>query len=132
MTLTREAVQAWLDRYVDAWHSYEPDAIRDLFAEGATYRYHPWDEPLVGRDAILNDWAEPGGDASRRDAPGTFEARYEPWAIDGDRAVTVGISHYWTDTTHATLAATYHNCFLIRLDGEGRCTDFTEYYVKEQ
>ena len=30
--LTREHVQRWLDDYVAAWHSYDPDAIRALFA----------------------------------------------------------------------------------------------------
>jgi hypothetical protein len=132
MTLTREDVQAWLDRYAAAWRTYQPDAISDLFSEDAEYRYHPWDEPVRGRAAILNDWVEPGGDASRRDAPGTYDGHYEPWAIDGDRAVAVGVSRYWTDASRATLERTYHNCFLLRFDGDGRCAEFTEFYVKEQ
>ena len=31
--MTRDDVQRWLDRYVEAWRSYDPDAIGDLFAE---------------------------------------------------------------------------------------------------
>jgi len=92
MTLTHEDVQTWLDRYVEAWRTYEPAAIRDLFSEDAEYRYHPWDEPVSGRDAILHDWVEPAGDASTRDTPGTYDARYEPWVVEGDRAVAVGVS----------------------------------------
>ena len=49
MTLDRSAFQAWLDRYVAAWKSYDPTAIGDLFSDDAKYRYHPEDEPVVGR-----------------------------------------------------------------------------------
>ncbi|HEX6709524.1 MAG TPA: hypothetical protein VF068_04270 [Rubrobacter sp.] len=42
--LTHDAVQRWIDAYVDAWHTYDPAAIGALFAEDATYAYHPYDE----------------------------------------------------------------------------------------
>jgi hypothetical protein len=35
----REAVAAWLDAYVAAWRSYDPDAIGALFSKDATYAY---------------------------------------------------------------------------------------------
>lgn len=128
--MTRDDVQAWLDRYVAAWETYDPAAIGDLFAEDATYRYHPADEPIVGRDAIVRSWIDPdpGSAASGRDEPGTYEARYEPYAVDGDRAVAVGWSRYWTDATRVAERETYDNCFLLELDGAGRCRAFTEFY----
>ncbi|HLA16040.1 MAG TPA: nuclear transport factor 2 family protein [Candidatus Limnocylindrales bacterium] len=132
MTLTHEDVQTWLDRYVEAWRTYEPAAIRDLFSEDAEYRYHPWDEPVSGRDAILHDWVEPAGDASTRDTPGTYDARYEPWVVEGDRAVAVGVSSYWTDATRTQLERTFHNAFFLRFDADGRCAAFTEYFVLER
>jgi len=60
--MNHATVQAWLDRYSEAWQTYEPDAIRDLFSAAAEYRYHAWDAPLVGREAILADWLNPEGD----------------------------------------------------------------------
>ena len=39
--MTHDDVQAWLDDYVDAWHTYDPAAIAALFTEDATYAYHP-------------------------------------------------------------------------------------------
>ncbi len=93
--MTHDDVQVWLDRYVAAWKSFDPAEIGDLFSEDAEYRYHPWDEPLRGRDAIVADWVEPGGDATTRDAPGTYDAEYRPFAIEGDRAVAVGHSDYF-------------------------------------
>ena len=29
--MTHDDVQAWLDRYIAAWRSYDPEAIGDLF-----------------------------------------------------------------------------------------------------
>src|SRR3712207_9125960 len=43
-SLTHDALQRWLDAYVDAWRTYDPAAIGALFAEDATYAYHPYDE----------------------------------------------------------------------------------------
>jgi hypothetical protein len=53
-------------------------------AENATYRYHTYYEPVTGREAIVESWFEDP------DARGSFEASYEPYAVEGDRAVAVG------------------------------------------
>ena len=69
---------------------------RALFSENDVYRYHPYDEPIVGREAVLASWLGEGvsEDASTRDVPGTYEAEYSPVAIDGDAAVATGTSRY--------------------------------------
>jgi hypothetical protein len=126
--MTHRDIQAWLDRYVAAWESYDPAAIGALFSEDAIYRYHPADEPLVGREAIVDSWVTPSGQASRRDEPGTYAAHYEPYAMEGMRAVAVGWSRYWTDASRITEQATYDNCFLLEFDAAGRCRSFTEYF----
>jgi len=51
-----EAVQAWLNAYLEAWRGNEPEAIGALFSEDATYAYNPWDEPVRRREAIVVDW----------------------------------------------------------------------------
>jgi hypothetical protein len=67
-------------------------------------------------------------------APGTrrapYDAHYEPYVVDGDGAVAVGKSSYWTDATRSTLERIYYNAFLLRFDEEGRCVEFTEYFLK--
>jgi ketosteroid isomerase-like protein len=132
--MDRTAAQAWLDAYVEAWKTYDREQVEALFAEDATYRYHPYDpedEVLRGRDAVVNGWLEPDGSASSRDAEGTYDARYEVYAADGERVVAVGTSTYYPDTTRTKPDRVYHNVFLIEFDGSGRCRDFTEYYMKE-
>jgi hypothetical protein len=113
--MSHEHVQAWLDAYVSAWRSY--DGIGELFSADAEYRYHPYDEPLRGRDAIVADWQ---GD---RDEPGSWEARYEPLLVDGDRAVATGETRY-------AEGRTFSNLFVLAFDGEGRCREFTEWYME--
>jgi ketosteroid isomerase-like protein len=117
--------QSWLDRYVDAWRSYDASAIGALFGEDAVYRYHPWDGPeseVVGRDAIIASWL---GD---RDDPGSWSADYRSWLVAGDRAVAVGVSRY-LGADRASVEREYHNVFLCRFDADGRCAEFTEHFM---
>ena len=129
--MDRETAQEWLDRYVDAWLSYDPDDIAALFATDVAYRYHPYDEPIVGRDAVVASWLGESGsdDASTRDAPGTYEAHYAPVAVDGDTVVATGASRY-RERPGGPVVRTYENCFVMRFDGEGLCREFTEYFIR--
>jgi len=129
--MTRDDVQRWLDRYVAAWMAYDPAAIGELFSADAEYRYHPWDEPLRGREAIVHDWLNPGGDPAGRDRPGTVEGHYECYAADGDRAVAIGATTY-RDVPGGPIARHYANAWLIEFDADGRCRSFIEYFMKQK
>lgn len=131
--MTREHVDRWLDAYVEAWKSYDREAIATLFSEEVSYRYHPADEPITGRDAVVESWLGEGDhpDASERDEPGTFEASYRAFAVDGDAAVATGTSSY-SDEPGGPVARVYDNCFVMRFDAEGRCREFTEWFVQRK
>ena len=127
MSIDRDHVQRWLDDYVRAWETYDPDAIGRLFSEDAEYRWHPYDEEgATGREAIIAGWTA----ADARDPEGTYEGTYEPAAVDGDVAVATGTSRYYTDASRTTVEREYRNVFLMRFDDEGRCLSFVEYYMK--
>jgi len=117
-----ERLTRWLADYVEAWKSYDRESIAALFAERASYRYHPADEPIVGVEAIVDSWLD------EPDAPGSYEARYEPYAIEADRAVATGTSTYFDKA--GEVRAVYDNCFVLRFDPAGRCCEFVEWYVK--
>jgi ketosteroid isomerase-like protein len=126
-----ESAQEWLDAYVEAWRTYDPDQIRALFADDVAYRYHPYDEAVVGADAVVESWlgeSEADG-TSTRDAPGTYDARYSPVAVDGDVVVARGWSSYRGEPG-GPVERLYDNCFLLRFDDAGRCRDFTEFYAR--
>jgi ketosteroid isomerase-like protein len=121
----------WLKRYVDAWISYDPDDISALFSEDIAYRYHPYDEPIVGRDAVVASWLgeSESDNASTRDAPGTYDAEYSPIAVDGDTVVATGTTRY-RELPDGPVVRIYENCFIMRFDNQGRCREFTEYYIR--
>lgn len=129
--MNRADAQAWLDRYVAAWLSYDANDIAALFTEDVVYRYHPYDDPLVGQEAVVASWLgeSDSEDASTRDAPGTYAARYEPVAVDGDVVVATGTSTY-REQPEGPIVRVYDNCFVMRFAGEGRCEEFTEYYLR--
>ena len=121
--MERAAVVEWLKAYVRAWETYSPEAIGDLFSENAIYSYHPYDQPVVGRAAIVASWLKDP------DALGTYVASYEPIAIDGDVAVVNGRSRYFKDSSRAELTKEWDNIFVIRFDNDGRCRSFHEWWV---
>lgn len=121
--MNRSDVQAWLDRYVEAWAANDPKLIGDLFTDDVVYRYRPWDSErstMRGRDAVVKSWLE------EPDEPGTWKASYEPYAVDGDRAVAIGTSDY----PGRDGGPIYYNCFLLRFVPDGRCAEFTEYWFE--
>ena len=117
--MTHDDVQAWLDAYVDAWRTYDPEAIGALFAKDATYAYHPYDkgeEVVRGREAIIADWC------GEQDEPGSWEASYRPLVAEGRRAVAEG-------TTSYTNGSFYWNLWTLRFDEENRCTEYVEWFM---
>jgi ketosteroid isomerase-like protein len=131
--VTRENVDRWLDAYVEAWKSYDRDQIEALFAEDITYRYHPEDDAIEGRAAVVDSWLGEGEnpDASERDEPGTYDASYRAAAVDGDVAVATGVSSY-RDRPGGAVVRVYDNCFVMQFDSEGRCRAFTEWFMKRE
>jgi hypothetical protein len=124
--MNEAGVARWLADYVEAWRSYDPDAIGSLFSEDALYRYHPWDEPtpshVRGRDEIVSSWLE------QKDPPGSWAAEYRPSLVHDDRAVAVGTSRYLA--ADGSVESEYYNVFFLTFDDEGRCREFAEVYMK--
>jgi ketosteroid isomerase-like protein len=124
------AVDSWLRAYVEAWKSYDRDQIAALFADDIVYRYHPYDEPVTGRAAVVDSWLGEGDHpgAPTRDEAGTYDASYSTVAVDGDVAVATGTSWY-TASPGGPVQKLFHNCFVMRFDSERRCAEFTEWYI---
>jgi hypothetical protein len=125
--MNRSDLQSWLDRYLEAWRANERAPIEALFTDDVVYRWRPYEShPAAhGIDEVVDGWL---GDA--QDEPGTWEARYEAFAVDGDRAVATGFSRYFA--TDDEPEKTYHNVFLMRFAPDGRCSEFTELYMLQE
>src|SRR5574338_803872 len=125
--MDRAGVQHWLDRYLTAWRTTRRDLIAQLFTDDAVYRYRPYAPQryaTVGLDAILSAWLDAA------DPPDSWRASYEPFAVEGDRATAIGVVEYAESSNGP--ARTYHSVFVLRFAPDGRCAEFSEYYMREE
>ncbi|MBI1257828.1 MAG: DUF4440 domain-containing protein [Chloroflexi bacterium] len=120
--IDEKLVQQWLENYVSAWKSYDPQKIRALFSEDAVYRYNPYDAGVQGREEIVAAWLED------RDQPNSFSAEYSPVALTSNTAVANGRSLYY-DADRTTIKREYDNIFVLKFDEQGRCSDFCEWFM---
>jgi len=115
--VTPEGVQRWLDDYVAAWRSYDREAIVALFSADVSYRYHPFDEPLAGAEAVADSWLE------NQDEPGSWEADYRPALVSGVEAIVTGETRY-------TDGEVFSNLWQLEFDDDMRCSRFVEWYLR--
>jgi ketosteroid isomerase-like protein len=120
-------LQRWLDAYVDAWRTYDPEKIAGLFTEDARYRFNPFQkEGIVGRHAIVANWLE------SRDPAGSWSAEYHALAVDGDIGIAEGRTRYRADRpTSKGTERVYANLWVMRFASDGRCRDFTEWFMEQ-
>jgi hypothetical protein len=111
--------EKWLKSYVKAWKSNDANQIGDLFTKNALYSTGPFDEPWIGRQAIIDGWLALG------DQPSDWSFDYEVLAADGN----LGVMH---GTTVYKSSGTFSNIWLIKLDKDGKCKEFREWFVRKR
>src|SRR6187397_1438127 len=107
-------LSAWVEGYVRAWESNDPDEIAELFSEDALYLTEPYAEPWRGRAAIVEGWLE------ARDEPGDATFEWRPLLETAELSILLGT------TVYRQPPRSYENLWVIRFDADGRCTEFTE------
>jgi ketosteroid isomerase-like protein len=129
--MDRDEVDRWIGGYIEAWRTYDREQIAALFSADARYRYHPHDEWVRGRDEIVRSWLgeSDAEGTSEPDSPGTWEADYRTIAVDGDLAVVVGSTSYALEAG-GPVDRVYDNCLVLEFHADGRCREFTEWYVE--
>jgi ketosteroid isomerase-like protein len=112
-------VEEWVRRYAEAWDTNDPQRIAELFTPDASYYTAPFREPWRGRDGIVEGWL------ARKDDSGTWRFRHEVMAVAGDQSFVRG----WTE--YLSPPQRYSNLWIIRLEQDGRCSEFTEWWMLE-
>jgi SnoaL-like protein len=115
------ALESWVEAYRRAWETNDPGDIGSLFTEDAVYNTEPFREGIRGRDAIVADWLK------RKDEPGDAEFRYEIKAVCDDIGFVRGWTKYFTPPPRE-----YSNLWEVRLADDGRCSEFTEWWMKHE
>jgi len=113
------ALAAWIAAYERAWASNDPDEIRVLFTDDALYFTTPFREPWSGRQEIVDGWLD------RKDEPGGWTFEWQPLVDTTELAIITGT------TTYRDPPLVYSNLWVLRLADDGRCREFTEWWMAQ-
>ncbi len=113
----RATVSQWVADYEDAWRAPGTDGLAMLFSNDATYLHSPYEQPVVGLDAICRMW-EDDRDGSNE----IFTLTTEILAVEGATAVVRAEVHYGEP-----LRQEYRDLWILRLEDDGRCAWFEEW-----
>ena len=118
--LTQKIFQAWMESYGKASKKNDPQASAELFARNAKYFETPFDDPMIGRDAIRTYWEI--GTQTLKDKESTFEIL----AVKGN----LGIAHWQSKFTDINSGKRLMlDCmFLVEFDNNDRCRVFREWW----
>ncbi|HXV71523.1 MAG TPA: nuclear transport factor 2 family protein [Acidimicrobiia bacterium] len=114
-----DRLDSWMDQYVLAWSSNESEHIRALFTDDAVYDPQTAGGEWDGIDEIVARWQEID------DSEDNWDFEWRPIVEAEDIAVIRGRTHYFDPE------AIFRNLFVIRFVEDGRCYDFTEWYIEE-
>ncbi len=109
-----------MDGYVQAWSSNDPDEIAALFTEGAVYDPQTPEGEWDGIEEIVRRWQ------ARDQGETNWQFEWAPLVETDEVAVITGRTEY------PDVPVSYRNLFVIRFSGEGRCHDFTEWWIEEE
>jgi hypothetical protein len=106
---TEQAVQRWIDGWLNGWRALDPKPIVALYAEDCFFLSHPFREHESPRDYVVRALGE--------------EELAEPWfgepLADGDRAAVEWRAFVRQNGRDVTLAGTS----LLRFREDGQCVE---------
>jgi hypothetical protein len=118
--IEKSTIENWIEKYLTACNSNDPQDIGQMFADDAAYYTGPFDEPWNGQEGIIQGWLE------RKDEPGSFHFRYQILATSEDTAVVRGWTEYFEPDRE------YSNIWVIKLNDRRQCTEFTEWWMQRK
>ncbi len=122
--MDQETFKTWLDAYGRAWETRDAEAAADLFAEDATYRVSPFEEPMRARSAILEYWSN--------------VARSQEQIRFGSEILAVnegiGVARWWASFVRIPSKARVEldGIFVVALDEDGRAKAFREWWHRRE
>jgi hypothetical protein len=119
-TLSMETFGSWVVAYGRASIQKDPQTSADLFARNAKYYETPFDEPMIGRDAIRRYW-EIGAQALK-----DKEATYEVLSVKENLGIARWQSKFTDIKSDKQFAL---DCvFLVEFDDNDKCSVFREWW----
>lgn len=116
-------IREWLAAYRHAWSTDDPAEVATLFTTDVRYFTAPYRPPLEGIPAVQAYWlGEEEGEI-----PWSFE--YLVLAQEGGLFVVRAVVTYPEGTSAAEGPEAFHDLWLVRLDEDGRASEFIEYFM---
>jgi ketosteroid isomerase-like protein len=113
----RASVRRWVEEYERAWRMPGTARISSLFTVDATYLHSPYEEPVVGLDAIGRMWEED------REGPNeVFSISTDVVAVDDPMAVVRAEVRYGQPVRQE-----YRDLWILQFEADGRCSWFEEW-----
>jgi ketosteroid isomerase-like protein len=118
MHTSREDAVAFVEGYGRTWAHWDLSAWVELFTADVVYVDHPTQRPVVGRVELeayfRKEATEQGAVSVRMGSP----------VVDGNRVA----GEFWVTATSQSDPATLVGGFIARLEPDGRCSHFREYW----
>lgn len=123
LTVTR--FNDWLDEYGEAWMAGSPDRVVALFAWDARYHVTPFDEALIGHDAIRQYW-----EAGPRDAHDDVRFSHDVIAVTDD----IGVARWHATLRHVPSSRKLEldGVFLAQFGEDDRCIVLREWWHRRE
>jgi ketosteroid isomerase-like protein len=116
MAIDRELAARWARAYGSTWSQWDVDAFVALFSDDVIYVDHPTGQTVRGRadlaEYVRNEQREQGPVAVRMGEP----------VVEGNRLA----AEFWATGEDGAIAGG----FVARLDEDGRCSLFREYWFE--
>lgn len=123
-SLTHQRFEQWLETYGKASQENDPQTSAALFAPDAAYYVSPFEDPMVGRDAIYQYWDR--GARNLKDKTSSFEIL----AVNGQLGIARWQSKFTVTESGKQFAL---DClFVAAFDENGKCCEFREWWHHQE
>lgn len=115
----------WLAAYGMAWEEGDPQKAADLFAGEASYQVTPFDDPMVGKNAIQAYWQAGPGNSHQ----GT-SFTYRIISVRGNE----GIAHWKASfrRVNTSKLVELDGILVAEFDDSALCSDFKEWWHRRE
>lgn len=119
--MNKDSFEKWVKTLGEAWITKNPDLIGSICSENVRYYENPFEEPRVGRQAVIREWQNVP--TSQKDI--TFD--FNVIGITND----IGVAHWIASFTRTpeNKRETLDGIFTVQLNELGLCTEFHMWWV---
>jgi uncharacterized protein (TIGR02246 family) len=120
--IDRDRAAAFVESYRRAWEEWDFAGFAELFSDDVVYVAHATERRVVGRAELADYVREEAADQ------GQARVRTGRPIIEGNRVA----AEFWVTRSNDGEEWTTAGCLIARLDPEGRCSFFREYWFDVQ